>query len=157
VALATNYISNLVNGRDPDENVHAAVGFGMAMGGFSELMMAGEVAGVGGVRTAGADWATVQRAGASGEAEATASTGLLRGGRAGTQYVTDAAPGSAAAARSSLSLGSTPKVRMTLQVHADNLTAPRIVGPRYGQPGGGTERIADPGTLARLFGVDPLK
>jgi hypothetical protein len=157
IGVTVNYISNIVHGRDPDENVHAAAATGMLVGAAGEGMMLGAGAGVGGVRTAGTDWLTMERAGSEAEAASTISTGLLRGGRAGTQFVTDAVPASAGNAERLLALPQRPQVRMTFNVPADQVSAARTVQPRFGQPGGGTERMADPGTVARILQVVPLR
>jgi len=157
IGVTVNYISNVANGRDPDENVHAAAATGMLLGGAGEGMALGAGAGVGGVRTAGTDWLTAERAGSQAEAANTISSGLLRGGRAGTQFVTDAAPASAGDAQRLLALPQRPQVRMTFNVPADQVSAARTVQPRWGQSGGGTERIADPGTIARILRVEPMR
>lgn len=59
---------------------------------------------------------TVQRWMLKAELETTQNTGLLRGGRDGTHYVTDAANADPLRARERLALPQTPEVRVTLEV-----------------------------------------
>ncbi len=76
------------------------------------------------------------------ELEATEKTGLLRGGRDGTHFVTDSAPDSASEAQQQLALGNTPTVKVQLEMDGSALSKPSTVEPLNGQPGGGTERTA---------------
>lgn len=76
------------------------------------------------------------------ELEATQSTGLLRGGREGTHYVTDAANSTAKRAQQRLALPQTPQVRVTMEVSSGALSAPSKVKPDFNMPGGGMERTA---------------
>lgn len=59
---------------------------------------------------------TVQRAMSRAELEATQATGLLRGGRDGTHYVSDAVNSTATRAQQRLALPTRPEVRVTLEV-----------------------------------------
>ena len=118
-------------------------------------MLGGAVAA--GVRSAGRDWTTVERAVTSGEIEATLGTGLVRGGREAPHFVADAVPQSAEAALRRLALPSTPTHKITLQVPADALTAARRVRPAFGQPGGGSERLAEGQIRALIRAIEPLK
>ena len=74
------------------------------------------------------------------ELRATEATGLLRGGRSGTHYVSDAVNTSANRARQRLALAVTPQVRVRLQVPAGRLSTPRTIRPKFGMSGGGLER-----------------
>jgi RHS repeat-associated protein len=97
---------------------------------------------------------TVQRWMSKAELEATQSTGLLRGGRDGTHYVTDAANADPLRARLRLALPRTPEVRATLEVPRGTLSAPSKVEPKFNMPGGGMERTATGNIPARVVGVD---
>jgi len=76
------------------------------------------------------------------ELDATRDTGLLRGGRDGTHYVTDAANSNAKRARQRSALPQTPEVRVTLEVPKGKFSEPSKVEPAFGMPGGGMERTA---------------
>jgi hypothetical protein len=84
----------------------------------------------------------VQRAMSGAELAATRSTGLLRGGRSGTHFVSDAVNSSALRARQRLALGQTPEFRVTMEVPAGRFSSPSRVLPANGMPGGGMERTA---------------
>jgi len=72
----------------------------------------------------------------------TQETGLLRGGRDGTHYVSDAVNSDANRARQRLALGQTPEVKVTMEVPAGTVGPPSRVAPANNMPGGGTERTA---------------
>jgi RHS repeat-associated protein len=97
---------------------------------------------------------TVQRWMSKAELKATQETGLLRGGRDGTHYVTDAANSDALRARQRLALPQTPEVRTTMQVPRDALSAPSRVKPDFNMPGGGMERTATGNVPVRITKVD---
>ena len=97
---------------------------------------------------------TVQRWMSKAELKATQETGLLRGGRDGTHYVTDAANSDALRARQRLALPQTPEVRATMQVPRDALSAPSRVKPDFNMPGGGMERTATGNVPVRIIKVD---
>lgn len=83
----------------------------------------------------------IERAMSKAELEATQKTGLLRAGRTkGEHYVTDHANRDALRARQRLALGSTPEVRVQLEVPAGLFPSPTKVGPLNKMPGGGMER-----------------
>ena len=91
--------------------------------------------------------AVVQRAMSRAELSATESSGLLRGGREGTHYVSDAVNSNAGRAQQRLALAQRPEVRATLKVPADRLSPASRVQPfdhpTGGRlPGGGMERSA---------------
>jgi len=88
------------------------------------------------------------------ELRATEATGLLRGGREGTHYVTDAANISAIRARARLSLKSTPEVRVTLEVPEGKFSLPTRVDPLHNMPGGGMERMAEGPISVKIIKVD---
>ena len=103
----------------------------------------------------------VQRAMSRAELAATRETGLLRGGRDGTHYVSDAVNSSATRAQERLALPVRPEVRVTLEVPAGRFSAPSRVQPleRPGGgvlPGGGMERTATGNVPARIQKVDGL-
>lgn len=82
----------------------------------------------------------VQRWMSKAKLEATQKTGLLRGGRDGTHYVTDAANTDPLRARQRLALPQTPEVRVTLEVPKGVFSQPSRVEPAFNMPGGGMER-----------------
>lgn len=85
---------------------------------------------------------TVQRWMSRAELEATQNTGLLRGGRGGTHYITDAANTDPLRARQRLALPQTPELRVTLEVPKGVFSQPSRVDPAFNMPGGGMERTA---------------
>jgi len=87
------------------------------------------------------------------ELKATQKTGLLRGGRSGTHYVTDAANSTAKRARLRSALKQTPEVRVKMQVPSGKFTAPTKVRPAYNMPGGGLERTAIGKIPVKIFEV----
>ncbi len=62
---------------------------------------------------------------------ATRETGLLRGGRDGKHFVTDAANSTATRAQSRLALAERPEVRTTMEVPAGRFSPPSRVGPLH--------------------------
>jgi RHS repeat-associated protein len=109
----------------------------------------------------GRDTEIVQRAMSRAELEATLQTGLLRGGRAGTHYVSDAVNSSASRAQSRLALPTRPAVRTTLEVPRGVFSASAEVVPlRLPNgtvlPGGGSERTAIGEIPVRIIKVDDL-
>jgi hypothetical protein len=97
---------------------------------------------------------TVQRWMSRAELEATQSSGLLRGGREGTHFVTDAANTSAQRARQRLALPQTPEVRVTMEVPAGSFSPPSRVQPAFNMPGGGMERTATGNIPVNILRVD---
>ncbi|MDH5274210.1 MAG: hypothetical protein OEY13_14185, partial [Gammaproteobacteria bacterium] len=103
----------------------------------------------------------VQRAMSRAELDATKRTGLLRGGRAGTHYVSDAVNSTAGRARQRLALPNLPEIRATIEVRRGTFSAPSTVAP-YRLPngtilhGGGTERSAVGEVPVRILKVDEL-
>jgi RHS repeat-associated protein len=85
---------------------------------------------------------TVQRWMSKAELKATEKTGLLRGGRDGTHYVTDSANSNALRARQRSALQQTPEVKVTLEVPKGKFSPPSKVEPAFNMPGGGMERTA---------------
>ncbi|KIT17881.1 RHS repeat-associated core domain-containing protein [Jannaschia aquimarina] len=96
----------------------------------------------------------VQRWMSRAELDATRKTGLLRGGRDGVHYVTDAANSTAKRARQRSALPQTPEVRVTLDVPAGTFSKPTRVEPNFGMPGGGLERTATGSVRVRIVKVD---
>lgn len=88
------------------------------------------------------------------ELKATQETGLLRGGRDGTHYVTDAANSSEKRARQRSALPQTPEVKVTMDVPAGKFSQPSRVEPAFNMPGGGMERTATGNIPVNIRGVD---
>ncbi|MEM0938687.1 MAG: hypothetical protein AAGI25_02725, partial [Bacteroidota bacterium] len=94
-----------------------------------------------------------------GEIQATRSTGLLRGGRAGETYFTKDLYKSGVKAQQRLSLGGTPTHRLEFQI----LNKPNLlrngtkVTPIPGQPGLGSEFMTIDPVRIRLINVQPLR
>jgi len=78
------------------------------------------------------------------------NTKLVRGGREGTHWVTDAANSDPLRARQRLSLPQTPEVRVDLEVPAGAFSDPCPVPPDFKLPGGGTQRSATGPVPARV-------
>lgn len=87
------------------------------------------------------------------ELQATQKTGLMRGGRDGTHYVTDAANSDALRARMRSALPQTPEVRVKMEVPAGTFSAPSKVQPAFNMPGGGMERTATGAVPVRILEV----
>jgi RHS repeat-associated protein len=115
------------------------------------LMMAGVTA-----EAKGAGPEIVQRAMSNAEYEATQSTGLLRGGREGTHFVSDNVNSDALRARQRLALPKTPEVRATLEVKKGTFGPPSKVKPNFGMSGGGTERTAVGSVKVKIIRKDPM-
>lgn len=96
----------------------------------------------------------VQRWMSKAELAATQRTGLLRGGRSGTHYVTDAANSSAIRARQRTALPQTPEVRVTMEVPCGKFSNPSRALPKYKMPGGGMERTAEGNIPVKILKVD---
>jgi len=104
---------------------------------------------------------TVQRAMSIAELNATRATGLIRGGRGGTHFVSNNVNSSASRAQLRLALPVRPEVRVHLQVPSGRFSAPSRVQPLQlpgGRrlPGGGMERSATGNIPVRITRVDPL-
>lgn len=84
----------------------------------------------------------VQRAMSRAELDAVKKTGLMRGGRAGEHYASDAMSSDPLRARQRLSLEQTPEVRVDMEVPAGRFSDPTPVRPHFDMPGGGSERKA---------------
>jgi RHS repeat-associated protein len=112
-------------------------------------------------RSGSATTEIVQRAMSRAELDATNKTGLLRGGRAGTHYVSDSVNSTAGRAQQRLALPRPPEIRATLEVQRGTFSAPSTVAP-YRLPngtilhGGGTERTAVGEVPVRILRVDEL-
>jgi hypothetical protein len=89
------------------------------------------------------------------ELEATQSSGLLRGGRAGTHYVSDSINADAQRTQQRLALPRTPEVRVTMEVPSGRLTQPSRIEPAFGMPGGGLERTGSGEIPVKILRVDP--
>jgi RHS repeat-associated protein len=97
----------------------------------------------------------VQRAMSKAELAATEATHLIRGGREGTHFVSDAVNSGAHRARQRLSLPQTPDVLVTMEVPSGVFSKPARVAARHGMPGGGMERMATGQIPVRILGVRP--
>jgi RHS repeat-associated protein len=98
----------------------------------------------------------VQRAMSRAELEATRETGLLRGGRDGTHYVSDAVNANANRARQRLALDRTPEVKVSIEVPSGKFSPPTRVDPLNNMPGGGLERTAVgdiPVNILKIWGL----
>ena len=112
-------------------------------------------------RTGSVTTEIVQRAMSRAELDATNKTGLLRGGRAGTHYVSDSVNSTAGRAQQRLALPRSPEIRATLEVKRGTFSAPSTVAPYKLPsgtilPGGGTERTAVGDVPVRILKVDEL-
>lgn len=109
------------------------------------------------VRSAGGK-IVVERVMSRAELEATESTGLLRGGRGGTHYVTDSVgTDSALGAQDRLALPNTPEVKVTLELDRSAVSGASQVEPKFGQAGGGTERTATGNVSVKILSVKDMK
>ena len=98
----------------------------------------------------------VERAMSRAELEATRSTGLVRGGRDGTHFVSDAVNNGGKRARQRLALPQTPEVKVQLEVPKGSFGPPSKVKPANGMPGGGMERTGKGKIPAKVLGVKDL-
>lgn len=96
----------------------------------------------------------VQRAMSRAELNATKETGLLRGGREGTHFVSDAVNTNAKRAQQRLALPQAPEVRVTMEVPAGTMSPPQKVLPKNGMAGGGTERTSTGRIPVKILKVD---
>lgn len=96
----------------------------------------------------------VQRWMSRAELEKTRETGLLRGGKTGTHYTTDAANSTAKRARQRTALPQTPEVRVTMEVPKGKLSPPSKVNPDFKMPGGGQERTGTGDIPVKIIRVD---
>jgi hypothetical protein len=134
---------------------------GMEVVQFTELFALSGQAGVGTVSSTASQSSgteVVQRAMSAAELKATESTGLIRGGREGTHFVSDAVNSSAQRAQQRLALPVKPEVRATLEVPSGTFSTPSRVQPlpRPGGgtlPGGGMERTATGPVPAKVIRV----
>lgn len=133
----------------------------MAYQGWKFARMGAKALAKGGTSSAKSGTEVVQRAMSRAELASIRKTGLIRGGRGGTHYVSNAVNSSATRAQSRLALPTRPDVRTTLEVPAGRFSAPSRVQPlevRPGQvlPGGGMERQATGRVPVRVLRVDSL-
>ena len=99
----------------------------------------------------------IQRVMSRAELVATESSGLLRGGRSGTHYASDAVNSTAGRAQQRLALPHTPELRVTLEVPSGHFSPPSRVQPNFNMPGGGMERTAVGNVPARVLRVDEYR
>ena len=90
------------------------------------------------------------------EAEAVRDTELLRGGRAGETFWTDARYEDADEAKSLLSLADRPEARLTFTIMGEPtlMLDGTVVDPADGEPGGGTEGMTYDRVRVEVIGVD---
>ncbi len=98
----------------------------------------------------------VQRGMSKAELKATQDSGLIRGGRPGTHYASDAVNSSAGRAQQRLALPTKPEMRVTLEVPAGRFSAPTRVEPNFNMPGGGMERTATGDVPATVVRTDTM-
>jgi len=113
-----------------------------------------------GAEAVGAEAASVevvQRAMSGAELSATIETGLVRGGREGTHFVSDAVNNTAKSAQKRLALPTTPEVKATLEVPKGTFSKPTKVKPAFNQPGGGMERTGSGNIPAKIIKVKEYK
>jgi hypothetical protein len=99
---------------------------------------------------------TLQRAMSRAELRATESSGLLRGGRPGTHFASDAVNSSARRAQQRLALPGKPQVRVTFDVSKGIFSKPNRVAGANGMPGGGMERTATGSVPIKIRKVDQM-
>ena len=99
----------------------------------------------------------VYRAMSQAELDSTQATGLMRGGRSGTHFASDASYTDALRARQRLALAQTPELEVKLQVPAGRFSSPSTVEPLYNMPGGGMERAASGNVPVTVLNVRVLK
>ncbi|KQN04846.1 hypothetical protein ASE85_07605 [Sphingobium sp. Leaf26] len=100
---------------------------------------------------------TVQRAMSRAELRATQDTGLLRGGRPGTHFASDAVNSSAGRAQQRLALPQRPEVRVSMEVNKGAFSKPSRVEPANGMKGGGMERTATGPVPVQIKRIDEMK
>jgi len=91
------------------------------------------------------------------ELKATENTGLIRGGRNGTHYVSNAIGNDAKRVRQRLALDRTPEVKVTMEVPKGSFSGSGKIEPKYKMPGGGTERTATGNIPAKIIKIKELK
>ena len=131
------------------------------------MMLTGEVgagakAGAPLAQSAKVETEVVQRAMSKAELNATKETGLIRGGREGTHYVSNAIGNDAKRVQQRLALGDKPEVKVTMQVPKGSFSSPTKVEsvklPNGGTlPGGGMERTASGNIPVQINKVKELK
>jgi RHS repeat-associated protein len=105
---------------------------------------------------------TVQRAMSKAELKDTKETGLLRGGREGTHYVSDAIGNDAKRVQQRLALGQKPEVKVTMEVPAGQFSKATKVDPAKTPdgnilPGGGSERTGTGNIPVKIIKEKELK
>jgi hypothetical protein len=88
------------------------------------------------------------------ELSATLETGLLRGGRPGTHFVSNSISSRASKARQRLALPQAPELRVTIQVPSGKFSSATRVDPAFNLPGGGLERSATGEIPVKILRVD---
>jgi RHS repeat-associated protein len=113
----------------------------------------------GGIEVTGEKIATeiVQRVMSEAELKATESTGLLRGGREGAHFASDAISKNAVKARQRLALEKTPKFRVTMEVPAGKFSKSAKVASANNMPGGGSERTATGNIIVKILEIFAYK
>ncbi|HWR35382.1 MAG TPA: RHS repeat-associated core domain-containing protein [Clostridia bacterium] len=148
-AAGSEFVSQSVNMVES-----AAAGDPRAIGQIAGIVISGKAASE--LKGAGST-ETVQRAMSEGELQATRDTGLIRGGRGGTNYVSDSISKDANRAQQRLALPQKPQVRATMEVQKGKFGAPSRVKPANNMPGGGMERTAKGKIPVKIKRVDEMK
>ena len=149
VAAGSEFVSQSVNMVES-----AASGDPRAIGQVAGIVISGKVASE--LSGAGST-ETVQRAMSEGELQATRDTGLIRGGREGTHYVSDSISKDASRAQQRLALPQKPELRATLEVQKGKFSTPSKVKPANNMPGGGMERTGKGKIPVKIKRVDEMK
>jgi len=157
----------MLKGHEAQGLKQMAYGYGgeIAMGAVTGFAVGTVIQGVGTVIRSVGGKIVVERVMTMAELEATESTGLLKGGRGGTlgnpNYVTDTAPDTVVGAKADLALPGTPTVKVTMELDTSGTGAALgksgPVKADFGQPGGGTERLAIGQMPAKILSVQVLK
>lgn len=92
----------------------------------------------------------VNRTMSQAELDATRDTGLVRGGRAGTHFVSNDLYATAGEAKAQLSLPQLPDLVAELEVPRGAFSESEPVPPDFGEPGGGTQRLGEGPIPARV-------
>jgi hypothetical protein len=93
-----------------------------------------------------------------GELNAVKETGMLRGGREGTTYLTDAKFISANTAKSRLALPTAPEYRMEFRItNSPKVQGGNTVKSAYGEIGGGREYFTDDIVNIKIINYQKLK
>jgi hypothetical protein len=101
----------------------------------------------------------VERVMSRAELQATESSGLLRGGRSGTHFVTDdVGTDSSLGAKSRLDLPTEPEFKVTIELDKNAVSGSSPVpGNQFGEVGGGTQRMGTGNVQVKILSVQRLR